>query len=94
MAAVPFTERFRMYGMKDIATCLAYMPARMGFSDSIPSLVIGDDGGDVFVLNFLKHSQALFKKTEVDEVEQIYWRVRNERRLNYFPHLKCVVLVN
>lgn len=74
----PFAEKFRLHGMKDIPTTLSYLTP----SDDRPEplLGIGDDGGDVFVLRFLKPSVSLFKKREVDtEVEYIYWRVSNWR---------------
>ena len=71
----PFVERFRLDGMKDIPTSLAYMaPAVTGRSE--PLLGVGDDEGDVFVLCFLKASTSLFKKREADgEIQHIYWRV-------------------
>ena len=71
----PFVERFRLDGMKDIPTSLAYMaPAVTGRSE--PLLGVGDDEGDVFVLRFLKASTSLFKKREADgEIQHIYWRV-------------------
>jgi hypothetical protein len=71
----PFVERFRLDGMKDIPTSLAYMaPVTTGRSE--PLLGVGDDEGDVFVLRFLKASTSLFKKREADhEIQHIYWRV-------------------
>ena len=85
----PFTERFHLYGMKDIPTCLAYTTAaaRSQGAPHLPTLCIGDDAGDVFVLNFLKNSHALFKKTQMDEVDHIYWKV------SYF-HSIFISLVN
>ena len=74
----PFVERFRLGGMKDIPTSLSYMaPA----GDRLePILGVGDDGGDVFVLRFLKASTSLFKKREVEgEIQHVYWRVRTKK---------------
>jgi hypothetical protein len=71
----PFVERFRLDGMKDIPTSLAYM-APVTTDRSEPLLGVGDDEGDVFVLRFLKASTSLFKKREADhEIQHIYWRV-------------------
>jgi len=64
--------RYVLGDMKDIVTCLAYL--RPDASHPEPVLCIGDDGGHVFVLHFLKHSQSLFKKTGVDDVQHINWR--------------------
>lgn len=73
----PFVERFRLDGMKDIPTALAYMPP--GGSRTEPLIGVGDDGGDVFVLRFLKPSISLFKKREVEgEIQHVYWRVRRD----------------
>lgn len=73
----PFVERFRLDGMKDIPTSLAYMAPAPGAIRAEPLLGVGDDGGDVFVLRFLKASTSLFKKREADgEIQHVYWRVR------------------
>ena len=72
-AVSPFVTRYVLGDMKDIVTCLAYL--RPDASHPEPVLCIGDDGGHVFVLHFLKHSQSLFKKTGVDDVQHINWRV-------------------
>ena len=76
-ATVPFVERFRLDGMKDIPTTLGYMAPDNSAGRSEPVLAVGDDGGDVFVLRFLKASESLFKRREVDqEIQHVYWRVR------------------
>ncbi|XP_057372348.1 uncharacterized protein LOC130693241 isoform X2 [Daphnia carinata] len=71
----PFVERFRLDGMKDIPTSLAYMAPVPEAKRVEPLLGVGDDGGDVFVLRFLKASTSLFKKREADgEIQHVYWR--------------------
>lgn len=70
-----------MDGMKDIPTALAYLAPGGGRTE--PLLGVGDDGGDVFVLRFLRPSTSLFKRREVErEIQHVYWRVRgsSERR--------------
>ena len=70
-------QRFRLDGMKDIPTSLAYLTPGSGANKTEPLLAVGDDNGDVFILRFLKPTQSLFKKREVDDIQQIYWRVRS-----------------
>ncbi len=77
---IPFAERFRLDGMKDIPTSLGYMAPDNSSGRSVPVLGVGDDGGDVFILRFLKSSQSLFKRMEVDrEIQHVYWRVINHK---------------
>jgi len=77
-------QRFRLDGMKDIPTSLAYLTPGSGANKTEPLLAVGDDNGDVFILRFLKPTQSLFKKREVDDIQQIYWRVR---RLKFYVPL-------
>ena len=78
-------QRFRLDGMKDIPTSLAYLTPGSGANKTEPLLAVGDDNGDVFILRFLKPTQSLFKKREVDDIQQIYWRVRSLKF--YLPFL-------
>ena len=69
----PFVARYVLADMKDPVTCLAYSG---GGDGGQPVLCIGDEEGHVFVLHFLKHTQWLFKKVGVEDVQHIYWRVK------------------
>lgn len=84
------TQRFRLDGMKDIPTSLAYLTPGSGANKTEPLLAVGDDNGDVFILRFLKPTQSLFKKREVDDIQQIYWRVRFNLHANV--NLNCIIL--
>ena len=39
-------------------------------------LILGDDGGDIFILRFLRPTSSLFKKLVIDRKQVMMWQVR------------------
>ena len=45
-------------------------------------LILGDDGGDIFILRFLRPTSSLFKKLVIDRKQVMLWQVGGGRELN------------
>ena len=38
-------------------------------------LILGDDGGDIYILRFLRPTSSLFKKLVIDRKQVMVWQV-------------------
>lgn len=64
----------KLTGLPDVPTCLA-SHCDPDDEEAPSLLIVGDDGGDVFIVRFLRPTASLFKKIVIDRKQVMVWQV-------------------
>ncbi|XP_043200255.1 uncharacterized protein LOC122369524 [Amphibalanus amphitrite] len=86
-SATVHLPEYQLTGLPDAVTCM--VAHHDSDREEAPSLLIlGDDGGDIYILRFLRPTSSLFKKLVIDRKQVMVWQEMSE----HSGHVQLVTL--